>query len=96
MSIFSSFDNYQQAIDYQVGNMVPGRDYPITFDGNEQVGYYEGDIQFRFDITATTFPIKLSDDNLALKKGKSFTITWSDFHKSGTYNIELLQSGAVV
>jgi hypothetical protein len=76
--------------------MFPGRAYQFSFDGNEQVGYFEGNLEFRFDISATTFPVEMLPSNAkTLKKGKSYTINWSDFNQSGTYDIELLKSGQV-
>ncbi len=95
LSVYSSVDNYQQAYIFDGVELSPATPYDLSFNGNAIVGEYSGNIQFRFSINATVFPITFTDNTSSkLKIGKEYTVEWDDFHSKGTYKIELLRNGS--
>lgn len=94
LSIFSSADNFEKPLAYQLTSLKTGQIYSYSFDANQQVGTYEGPIQLRFAISASLFPIKPNVEAQAkLRRGKLPEISWQDFHKAAPYTVELYHEG---
>ncbi|WP_421764967.1 hypothetical protein [Ekhidna sp.] len=91
LKIYHSVNNYAEPIDYQLNDLVPGRPYKASFDGSNQIGSFDGELMFRFEIEATRFPIELSDAPKNLKIGKNVNFSWFDYHEEGPYDVELYQ-----
>ncbi len=97
MLIYSSIDAFSQPIDFTYKDMVPGQTYEISFDGNEQFGQYKGDVLFKFDVMASTFPVKVNvPENQVFKLGKKMNFSWQDYHNVNSYDIELYRRGNMV
>ncbi len=91
LQIYSNLDGFQTPLDFEFSGMKPGEPYDISFEGNEVFGTYQGDVQLRFDVVATTFPIRVDQIDKNFKPGKKVSLAWTDFHNVNNYNIELYQ-----
>ncbi len=90
--IYSSVNSYARPISYKVTDMIPGQAYPLSFDGGEEIGSFEGELQFRFEIEASRFPLKIETEKSKFRRGKSLALDWSDYHGVGPYQVELWQN----
>ncbi|WP_425392098.1 hypothetical protein [Ekhidna sp.] len=91
LKIYHSANNYTEAIPYQLNELVPNKSYTASFDGGNQIGSFDGQLMFRFEIEATRFPVELSDAPKSLKIGKNTNISWFDYHEEGPYDVKLYQ-----
>ncbi len=92
VSVFTSKDDYQKPIDVSLPSIQPNTTYSVSFNGPDKIGEFAGPIQFKLEARASVFPVKIeSVSSDVLKIGKKVEISWSDYHESGWYNIELYQ-----
>jgi hypothetical protein len=97
LSIFHSRNDYQSAIAFQQRDMEPGEIYRLSFDANREIGRFEGDVQLRFDIKASQFPLKPNiTANQSLKRGKLPDLTWQDYQQVAPYKVELYKDGQLL
>ena len=97
LTVYSSVDNFTKPIPFQLKGLKTGHIASHTFDANKEIGNYEGPLQLRFDIKASTFPIKPSiAADTKLKRGKIPAISWEDYHKVAPYSVELYQNNQLL
>ncbi len=95
MSVYSSADNYLRPLNVKFNNLEPGTSHQLSFNGN-QVGEFDGNIQFKFEISASIFPIRIDETSSSrLKQGKNFQVNWLDFSGAGPYKVELFKGSAL-
>lgn len=95
--IYSSADDFRDPLDLSITNLAPGEVYPIEFDANQLVGSFEGELRFRIDIKASVFPIKADlKEKPSFRRGKEIDISWTDYHNSGPYDVELRRGDDVI
>lgn len=92
ISVYSSADNFEKELPVDINSVRPGVTLPVSFDGNQVIGDFDGFIEFDIQLSATTFPVQITSTNKKMKKGKEVTISWQDFHESGWYDIEIYQN----
>ena len=88
---YSSIDNFNRPIAYKIENVKPGVSKKASFSGSEQFGGHDGSFQLKLVAQASTFPIKIMPIDKGLKIGKSNSISWTDYHESGPYDVSLFQ-----
>jgi len=90
---YSSIDEFTLPIEFKVENLKPGTRKKVSFSGSEQFGGYGGSFQLKLVAQASTYPIQVMPLDKGLKIGKSNTISWTDYHESGPYDVSLYQGG---
>ncbi|MEP4533457.1 MAG: hypothetical protein ABJ004_10240 [Cyclobacteriaceae bacterium] len=94
--IYTSVDDFNEPLNVEVGTLRPGQLTTVSFDGNEIIGDFDGNIEFDFRLKAVTFPVEVMLEKRKFKKGKKINVRWTDFHESGWYDLELYQNGESV
>ncbi|MEO9476461.1 MAG: hypothetical protein ABJG41_13045 [Cyclobacteriaceae bacterium] len=94
--IYTSVDDFNEPLNVEVGTLRPSQLTTISFDGNEVIGDFDGNIEFDFRLKAVTFPVEVTMEKRKFKKGKKINVRWTDFHESGWYDLELYQNGVSV
>lgn len=97
VNVFSSHDQFAKPLlklsgDY--GNEIkPGSDRKITFHITEELGNYEGEIEFELRAKMYVPFMKMTDFNSVMKykRGKNYPLVWKTGNPGGHVDIELYQ-----
>lgn len=96
LELYSSVDQFRTPLKVDLAPAPVGRTNKASFNGPAVIGNYSGDIQFKFKVTAVEFPVEITSTPSKFKSGKTITVSWTDFHDSGWYDVELYKNGSLV
>lgn len=95
LEVYTSADNYTSALPLNLDPVPAGQLKRVEFDGPAVVGDFKGQLQLKFKVEASIFPVRITTTAKKFKSGKNITIAWDDFHESGWYDVELYQDGLI-
>ncbi|MEP0365837.1 MAG: hypothetical protein ABJN36_10150 [Cyclobacteriaceae bacterium] len=95
LKVYTSADNYAKPLDLNLKTLKVDAPLDVNFDGMTKIGNFKGSIQFKFVAEATAFPVQVKIVGDKFKRGKKMTVSWTDYHESGWYDIEMYRGGTL-